>query len=258
MQTRTIRGAVLAVILAVATVSAAGLASAAGERRDVAAVPAGFEQYLVYMSEPTPVDEPMEVNWENFLAFQEEAFGRDAEAVDAFRQDAETFFLERFGIDLSDDELDEVTGTKVDAETGAILSPGFVVPERNYRAYTIGGERVPASGWEVRDASYNLTFPSESVLDGEFEGTAPAGSMVVFGDYDIAPDRPGNSENAPGTGGTIRIHFQSGFPIYPNDEGVMVFICDLESEEWGTGQARGIVTPDGGIRNVLTFPASLS
>lgn len=257
---RTRRAAsVVAAVVALAVVGLASLASAAGQRRDVAAVPAGFEQYLVYVSEPSAVDDPTEVTWEAFLAFQQEAFGRDATAVAEFREDAEEFFLQRFGVDLTDDTLDPATGTKVDDETGAILAPSFVVPERNYRAHTIGGEWVPPEGWAVRDSSFNLMFPTAVELDGEeFEGTAPAGSMVVYGDYDIAPDRPGASENAPGTGGTIRIHFESGFPIYANDEGVMVFVCDLESEEWGSGQARGIVTPDGAIRNVLTFPASLS
>jgi len=34
------------------------------------------------------------------------------------------------------------------------------------------------------------------------------------------------------------------------------FVCDLESDQWGSGQARGIVNADGEIRNALTFPAS--
>ncbi len=40
-------------------------------------------------------------------------------------------------------------------------------------------------------------------------------------------------------------------------DGTMHFVCDPSHPAWGAGHARGVVTLDGGVRNVLTFPPSL-
>ena len=264
---RLIGSSVALVAVFLLLISSMSLAGASSENRSVASVPDGFDQYLVYLSEPSPgAFDP--VSYEEFVEFQAEIWERDEDAIAAFRAEAIEFFDERFGVDFSDAEIDERTG--VQEIDGATLSPSFVRPERNYQAHTVGGEWVPSEGWEVRDASFNVSFSQDTILHGEYGGdegkVAPEGSIVVFGDYNINVERPGASAQAPGRGGDeIHIRFQSGSPISMDDDGVMSFVCDLihlddvdgEEGEWGTGQARGMVTPDGGIRNVLTFPASL-
>lgn len=251
---------VLALGSSLAFTGAAVQVGASGENRSVAAVPAAFEQYLVYLSEPgAGAFEP--VTYEEFLAFQHDVYGRDADAVDAFRAEAIAFYRDTFGLDFSAADVDE---EGVQAIDGARLSPSFVRPERNYQAHTVGGEWVPSSGWDVRDSSFNVTITDPDVLlhgtyGGEEGKPAAEGALLAFGDYSVAVDRPGNSDKATGRGGEeIRIRFMSSSPITADEDGIMTFVCNLTSDDWGSGQARGIVTPDGGIRNVLTFPASLN
>lgn len=226
-------------------------AEAAGDRQSVAAVPGGFDQYLVYMAQPRIVDEPTVVNYETFKEFQAEVYGRDDAAIADFRQEAIDFYAERFGLDFSGAAVQADGSQQID---GATLSPSFVAPETEYRAYTIGGMRVPAEGHVVRDSSLNVMIQPGTVLHGEYGGAAgkvaAQGGLLAFGDYNILVPGPGNSGNAD----EIQIRFKSTGPIVPNADGVMTFVCDLEHEAWGDGQARGIVTPNGEIRNVLAFP----
>lgn len=249
----------LALVASVSFAAANDEVSAGGQNRSVAAVPAGFEQYLVYLSEPGEgAFEP--VTYEEFLEVQADVYGRDADGVDDFRDEAIEFYADRFGLDFSSASVGADGEQVID---GATLTPSFVRPERNYQAHTIGGEWVPPTGWDVRDASFNVMLTDDVVLHGEYGGTAgkeaPAGALLAFGDYNIEVDRPGNSEKAPGRGGDeIVIRFMSSSPITADEDGIMTFVCDLTNSEWGSGQARGIVTPDGGIRNVLTFPPSLN
>lgn len=263
--TRSRRGIAAAAVGALALVASVSFAaandevSAGGENRSVAAVPSGFEQYLVYMSEPGHgAFEP--VTYGEFLEVQADVFGRDGDAVQAFRDEAVDFYKDRFGLDFSTAPVDD-NGEQV--INGAKLVPSFVRLERNYHAQTIGGEWVPPTGWDVRDSSFNVMFTDEVVLRGTYGGPdgqiAPEGALLAFGDYNIDVDRPGNSEKAPGRGDDeIVIRFFSSSLITADEDGIMTFVCDLTHPEWGSGQARGIITPDGGIRNVLTFPSSLS
>ncbi len=254
--TRRAMATVLAAALFAAFVIVAGgsAADARGQSRAVAAIPDGFEQQLTYMAQPREVDEPTVVNYDTFKAFQADVWGRDEADIQDFREEAWEFFYERFGLEFSDVAIDEDDGTQT-IEGVATLRPSFVAPEREYRAYTIGGMWVPPEGYVVRDASFNVAVEPGTVLFGEYggaDGTEVDGGMVVFGDYNILVPGPGNSGNDE----EIDIRFRSGGMIAPNADGVTVFVCDLDSEQWGTGQARGVVTPDGEIRNVLTFPST--
>lgn len=245
-------GLVAALMLALTAAIGGGGAEAAGERRSVAAVPDGFRQQLTYMAQPSDEFPSVEVNYETFKAFQAEVWDRDDEDLAVFRQQAIDFFHERFGLDFNDAPVAADGTQSID---GATLAPSFVDPERQYRAYTIGGMWVPPEGYVVRDSSFNVSIEPGTTLHGEYggsDGTEVAGGMVVFGDYNILVPGPGNS----GNDREIDIRFRSGGPIAPNADGVSVFVCDLESEQWGQGQARGVVTPNGEIRNVLTFPST--
>ncbi|MFU8840113.1 MAG: hypothetical protein ACNA8R_05265 [Nitriliruptoraceae bacterium] len=255
----------IATMLAVALLAAAVLvtggasADARGPSRSVAAVPDGFQQQLTYMAQPRDVENPTVVNYATFEEFQAEVWGRDADDIAAFRAEAIEFYYERFGLDFSDAVIDEYgvqtitdPGTKMDVT----LTPSFVAPETEYRAYTIGGRWTPPEGYVVRDSSFNVMLPPRIELGGDYGGddgkVAADGGLLAFGDYSILIPGPGNSGNDE----TIDIRFLSTGPIVANADGAMTFICDLESERWGSGQARGIVTPNGEIRNVLTFPST--
>ena len=228
-------------------------AQATGDRQSVAAIPDGFDQYLVYMAQPRAVDEPTAVNYETFKEFQAEVYGRDDAAIAEFRDEAIDFYAERFGLNFSAAAVETDGSQQID---GATLVPSFVAPESEYRAYTIGGMRVPAEGHVVRDSSFNVMLQPGVTLHGTYGGAtgkvAAQGGLLAFGDYNILVPGPGNS----GNDDEIQIRFRSTGPIVPNADGVMTFVCDLSNELWGDGQARGIVTPDGEIRNVLAFPSA--
>ncbi len=211
--------------------------------------PEGFDKYLVYMATGTfdPADEgPGADTWHRDI------MGRSDAEIEQNQREAEAFFQERFGLDFSGVETED--GMK--ELDGATLQDFMLHPNREYRVYTISEEAVPAAGWTVRDGGWRVDFHEETTVYGAWGGsdgtTVPAGAFVVFGEYNI--DVPDDED--------IIIHYRSGSPIVPNEEGNFEFICDLEHEEWGTGLAQGVanIAPaDGGlqhmsIRNVLTFP----
>lgn len=244
-----------ALFAAFAVVAGGSVADARGQSRAVAAVPDGFQQQLTYMAQPREVDEPTEVNYETFKDFQAEVWGRDEADVEAFREEAIAFYQERFGLDFSDVNIEEDGSQTLADDDGNVLAtlvPSFVAPETEYRAYTIGGRWTPPEGYVVRDSSFNVMVTPGTELGGTYDKVAENGGLLAFGDYNILIPGPGNSGNDE----EIDIRFRSGGLIVPNADGVAVFVCDLESDQWGSGQARGIVTPNGEIRNVLTFPST--
>jgi hypothetical protein len=132
-------------------------------------------------------------------------------------------------------------------------------PGANYRASTISGETVPTEGWMVRDGGWIVALTADMMLRGEYGGAAgthvPAGAIVVFGDYSIKVQRA-RSQAPPHATEAIVIHYESGFAISLNADGVMTFQRALEHPEWGAGWARGVVEGKT-IRNVLSFPPEL-
>jgi len=197
--------------------------------------------------------------------FQREVMDRSPEEVDAQDQEAAAFFQEKFGLAFDGEDLGDGTVERIDGDgegEGAILHRFMQDPETEYRAYLVSGEGVYQSGALVRDGGYFVTLEEEMALGGTFgddETTYPAGTFLVFGDYNIDPARiRGRSE-------PIVIHYESGSPIVPGPN-PFAFSCVLTHPDWGEGKANGTVIPggavDGGqsqhIRNVLTFPAQLN
>jgi hypothetical protein len=214
--------------------------------------PAGFTKFLVYMAEGNAgsITDPDFV-----LAFQRDIYGRDETAVAAYAREAMQFFLERFGLDFRSASAPTTVGPwEIE---GAEMQGSVFSPANGYTAYVVSEEAVGPEGWVVRDSSFNVRLTEDQTLHGTWGGRAgkPAkeGSFVVFGDYNIKVDKPGGSERA----ATIQIHFESGSPITADVDGAFHFVCDLSHPAWGAGHARGVGTPDGGVRNVLTFPPSL-
>ena len=239
---------VLTALLLIVAGSAAGAAGPIG----TSATPDGYQKFLVYMA--NGVYDPNDPNYTapDGLFFQKQIMHRtDAEVADQ-QAKALAFFKQRFGLDPANGDVS--------------VSMFMFDPRNNYRAYVVGGEAVPSSGWVVRDGGWNATVTKDTYLHGTYGGTAgkfvPAGTAVVFGDYNI--DRTAGTSGASTT--PLILHYQSEFPItVPDRDGVITFRCELIDPLTGQhGIAQGVIAPPrvagGGkiqvsIRNVITFPA---
>lgn len=215
--------------------------------------PDGFGKFLVYMA--AGVYDPADPNYAapDGAYFHKEIMGRSNAEIAQNRADAVAFFEQRFGLNPDED-------------AGVMFGPFMFDPRNDYRAYVVSGESVSSSGWVIRDGGWSLavTAPDGITLGGEFEGRhVPAGTMMVYGDYNILALTQGQERgNARGAQREpIIIHYQSGDPIIPGPDGI-AFHCELISEDFGHGLAQGVsapeVLPDGrtqaNVRNVLTFP----
>lgn len=233
-------------------------AVSAGEPRGgcTTPTPEGFRRLLVYIAEG-PASAGSITDVDAVLAFQRDVMGRDQAAVAAYVEEAKAFYLRRFGLDFSGVEAPTPIGPwEID---GASLSGSVFHPDHGYTAYVVSEERVGGEGWMVRDASFGVRFTKDQVVHGTWGGVVgkpvSADSFVTFGDYNIKVERPGRSGRRRDR--NIMIHFESGSPIVADVDGTLHFVCDLTHPVWGAGHARGTVTADGGIRNVLTFPPAL-
>ncbi len=211
--------------------------------------PQGFDKYLVYTAaglyDPgVPPAEGDLADW-----FHKDVMGRSVAEIASEKAAADAFFLARFG-------------------PGLTSMPFGVDPRSEYRAYVISGEWVASEGWVVRDGGFMVMVPDDGsggkTLYGTWGGPTgtwvPAGSMIVFGDYNIKREGPGNSAGS--TTQPLIIHYQSADPIiqHPFEDGIK-FNCTVISEDFGEGLAQGLSRPEtvGGklqanIRNILTFP----
>jgi hypothetical protein len=254
MKRMTSRGlVVLAGILLLAFSGAVAFGS--GHKITTAAAPQGFRAFLVYVAEPTlaPGEPSSFTDAANVDHFQHDIMGRTAAEVTQQRDMAAAYFDERFGLDFS---------TATVAQDGSLSIPGatlqaFVLNEHvNYRAYVVSDRAVPDTGWLVRDGGFQVALTEGTLLHGSYGGSegilAPAGAAMVFGDYNIKVEPPGRV-----SAGNILIHYQSHSPIIARADGETSFNCDLISDQWGPGAARGVAV-NGTIRNVITFPAQLS
>jgi hypothetical protein len=170
-----------------------GTAAAQEGARSVHPTPDGFVKYLAYLGESTlsPGDPSLLVDLESVRFFQEVIMKRSPEEAAADQAAAEEFFLQRFSLNFIGVPSDP-DGVKT--IQGAVFMGFFLAPEVNYRAYTVSGDFVPSSGWEVRDGGWLAMLTEDMILFGEYGGPegklAPAGSMFVFGDYNIKVTRP--------------------------------------------------------------------
>ena len=212
--------------------------------------PQGFVKYLVYMAEMRLNGEPLLLKRPADVDFFQRAIMRRSPAeIAQNKASAEAFFLQRFGLDFTKTAPDAMG---VEHIPGAMLSGFRLNPKANYRAYTISEERVPSQGWEVRDGGWAVMLEGDQLVFGEYGGASGKmvkdGAMIVFGDYNIAADRPGRHNDKP-----IVIQYFSGSPIIADMDGVTSFVCDLSHPQWGAGKARGLVEGRS-IRNTITFP----
>ncbi|RUL87972.1 hypothetical protein [Tautonia sociabilis] len=243
------RLAVPVLVVMVAGVGAA-LSAAQGNRPQGPPPPEPFGTYLVYSA--AGVYDPSIPPAEGDLAlwFHRDVMGRGPAQIAAERARADAYFQATFGVPPG-------------------RSSAFGLDPRNeYRAYVVSGENVPPEGWVVRDGGFMVTIGAGgATLRGTWGGPSgrwvPEGTVMVFGDYNIAAPGVGNGRRGDRE---IIIHYESAEPIIPNpfQEGIL-FQCRLTSDsfdDFGGGLAQGISIPRVGadgrlvanIRNVLTFP----
>jgi hypothetical protein len=223
----------------------------------------GFDKTLMYIAEGVTSGDWDRIERGDF--FQTEIMGRSEEEIQELDREAAAFFEETFGLPFEGEDLGDGNVETIDDDVGggAQFFRFMQNPETEYRVYVISGERVSEDGALVRDGGHFVSIQEEMTLHGEWggeEGTSvPAGSFLVFGDYNIDP------ENIRGRSDPIEIHYESGSPIIPGMD-PFTFSCVITHPEWGEGKANGTVIPgeqvEGGttnhIRNVLTFPAVLN
>lgn len=239
-------GTVVALLMAALTASAV----AGSFPFTKATNPAGYQKFLVYMANGTYDPDDPNYTPPTGEFFQKQIMGRsDAQIADQ-RAQALAFFKQRFGLDPANGDVE--------------ITPFMFDPRNNYRAYVVGGETVPSTGWVVRDGGFNATVTTDTVLHGTYGGaagkTVPAGTSVVFGDYNIDRRNRGGHSQPP-----LLLHYQSQQPIsVPDQDGIQHFRCELIDPVTGQhGVAQGVIAPPRdaggnqiqvGIRNVITFP----
>ena len=232
--------------------------------RDSGPVPAGFDQYLVYMATDTvpfaPHPDPEITGCGTSLFcdgdyFHRTIMGRSTDQIQLEEARAKSYFNARFGMDVD----------ALVAAGRARFFSFFLDPRGEYRAYTMAGQRVPAEGWVVRDGgfAFEVLDPLGVELGGEFVGAGlppiPPGGLLVFGHYNILATNPaGNRER------TVVISYRSDMPMVPNSWGEFVINCQLSTNDFASGtndgkaQGVGLVIPGAtGLslswRNVLTI-----
>ena len=215
----------------------------------VTPAPIGLKKYMVFMADGV-VDSLAGLAGDG-ESFHRNVMGRTPAEIDDNKREAADFFRQRFGLDFS-------TG---DVAGGVKLLP-FAIPSKiNLRAYTISGESIPATGWEVRDGGWAaMVGPGGATLYGAWGGVAgtwvPEGTSMPFGEYSIDVEALDGSHGDP-----IVLRYQGFTPVAPMVGSTPMFNCELNSAEFGRGQALGVfdvrVRGDGTVhmlvRNVLTF-----
>jgi len=214
-----------------------------------APTPIGLKKYMVFLGDGT-YDFAAAASAGNDT-FERLVMGRSTEEIARNKAEAVAYYRERFGLDFSNG----------DAIAGVTLL-GFQLPQlANYRAYTISGESVPSTGWEVRDGGWvAFVGPGGATLHGTWGGSrgraVPEGAGMAFGDYSINVESPDGPPRAP-----IVMHYRANEPLLVSFETTPLVDCELTSPDFGPGRAYGIssmrLQPGGQIRqvvrNVLTF-----
>ena len=216
-----------------------------GDKGYKAPTPTGYDKYITLMANGVykSVDGSILVDGlfeGDGLKFQKYVMGRNNAEIEAWKQRALDFFMERFGVDPIDNEDFYFTGYQID-------------PKLDYRAFTISDESVPSSGWEVFDGGYValVTNPDGITLGGEYEGVhVPSGAQLVFGEYKIVSDDYWKKP--------IYLRYQSVQPVIGG-----LIRCEFFSPKYGRGLGGGVndsrVDEDGVVHGqvnvVVTFSA---
>ncbi|MFK8050722.1 MAG: hypothetical protein AB8B81_20020 [Halioglobus sp.] len=202
--------------------------------------------------------------------FDRVIMGRTEGEAEARRLEAVNFFIERYGIDLTNGvfSYDPVQGLP-----DVVLSQAYQDPRWNYRAFSLPDRpagAIPPDGSIVHDTQWVMLIiaPAGLTLHGSWGGPAgkrvPPGTVAVDGEYLVQ----GTSKFRRGHPKNFYARFQSTTPILSaastagTPQGIK-FDCRVFHEELGTGVALGrqelhfLSTGElqVNIGNVIQFPA---
>ena len=144
----------------------------------------------------------------------------------------------------------DANGNPVNPAASAWALPYSLRSDVNVRAYVVSGEKVPSSGWVVRDCGWQIVCVDSAgcPLGNDFSGeTLPFQGGFAYGDYIIL----GKKKN-------YVLPFTPADLVDQTEKGVY-FRWNIASEDFGTCIAQGIIAPriDGNIvrhniRNTIT------
>lgn len=258
-QTRHARDlVVIAVLVGVLAVGMPGSTLAAGG--GITPTPEPYSEYLVMIAngvfEPGPHPQVPGCGFLGIFCdgayFQEQILGRSPVEIAQKEHEAKAWFDQRFGIDVDD---------PANAERVDFFS-WMADPRWNYRVYTWSGRNVPAEGFEVRDGGWAIMIsdPDGYTLAGELDGVhVDAGSMAVFGNYDILTTNPAGGRQEP-----VVLHYRANSFMEINDIGNLSIDCQMSRDGFAAGQegaAQGLagvtIDVDGLLhftsKNIVTF-----
>ncbi|KKH96895.1 hypothetical protein EO95_03875 [Methanosarcina sp. 1.H.T.1A.1] len=224
----------------------------------------GFDKVVVFMAAGQYNASLPPAEGDLAVWYHKAIMGRNDTEIQAEKEAAMKYFEDEFGPGLP-----EPVAFGVD-------------PRNEYRAYIISCENIPPEGWVVRDGGFIVNFPKKTKLYGNWGGSegknVPAGSFIVYGDYNIKTTLSDECKNycdeyknycdecknyCDKKTSPLIIHYQSAEPIIPDtiNNGI-TFRCTTIAP-WGEGIAQGISytqTLENGnvqanIRNVHTYPA---
>jgi hypothetical protein len=252
-------------VLAVILIAGAGVVFAA----DPVDAPGGFDKVVVFMASGQYDPSVPPAEGDLAMWFHRDIMGRTDEEINMTRDEAMAYFNETFGLNSTNSPEPVAYG---------------VDPRNEDRAYFIAGMEVPPEGWVVREGGFMVNLTNETTLHGTWGGeegkTVPAGSLFVYGDYNInvsamdnvSPDNESPDNVSPTVTPQpvepIIIHYQSVEPTVPDQvNNGTTFRCTAIAP-WGEGIAQGISYPQtvtntttnitmtqANMRNIQTYPA---
>ncbi|MFT5163266.1 MAG: hypothetical protein ACI9FJ_001852 [Alteromonadaceae bacterium] len=216
--------------------------------------PENAQKYVVFMANGQYHSVDGSIMQDGLIAgdgmfFQSQIMQRSEVQIEQNRNEAVSFFQQRFGVDVLTNDKMLFTGVYVD-------------PRNNLRAYTVSGENAPSDGWEVRDGGWAafVMAPEGITLGGEFDGVhIPANSVLFYGDYNIKIEREDGSEDE------LIFHYKSAAPFVADGFGNGIINCEISHPQYGVGLASGVVLGEllndellmqQNVKNVLIFPAN--
>jgi len=230
-------------------------ASAENKNSEAKAV---FDFTLTYaIEQELPSFDPFDMlNPDPTYSFLRDEIGMSEDDIAQMVSDAETFYLERFGLDFTNVEAD-VNGIKwID---GAMMFPYRFGSHIDYRVISAGNANLKMNP-KINDGGFMVMTTDNVTYHGTFGGESGKqgfpGEMVPYALYQI------NDLVGPNVKPLV-IYARAAGPMRTNVDGDISINCEVIHPTLGRGNAEGVFKviphPDGSVqmsaRNVLTFPA---
>ena len=208
--------------------------------------PDGYTGYITYIGNGEAGLDSLnfvDIGPEAITCFQD-VLGRDQAEIGQHLQDAISWSQMNMGLTVT--PLDG-QGNPVNPNASAWALPYSLRSDVGVRAYVVSGEKVPSSGWQVRDCGWQIVCvnPNGCPLSNDFAGqNLNPGSGFAYGDYVILADKSGNDDDK-GKGKKDKKFVLPFTPAALVDQigSKVYFTWNIESEDFGTCVAQGMINP---------------